>query len=300
MLIHGMLKRLNRCFHRSKRHYEIDSFVLDMGKNHLLSNYQEDCPMFSRIIPYLGELAEGVRGEQGVIVDLGANVGDTVAAMIKHTNAHILCIEPTDEYYDLLNKNLFVMNAENRVRTLQAFISNEKRNYQAIVSGGGTAVQQETHQSTIPTFTLLEAFDRCDIEMSQVVLIKTSTSGNDAGAILSLEDSLHEMNPIFYIETDMSMTSNQAVLDRQLESYLRMDDYLDVHGYRSCFIFDNFGNLLCKGRPEILKHIHSYMYRMAMGKSNRTFYYVYVLACRKEFEEWCTDTVRRYIEDYAR
>lgn len=56
--------------------------------------------MFSQIIPYLAELAEGFRGEGNTIIDLGVNVGDTVAAMVKHTNANILCIEPTTEYYD--------------------------------------------------------------------------------------------------------------------------------------------------------------------------------------------------------
>ena len=270
-----------------------------MGKNHLLSDYQEDCPMFSRIIPYLGELAEELRREQGVIVDLGANVGDTVAALIKHTNAVVLCIEPTDEYYHLLNKNLFVMNARERIRTIQAFISNKKKNYQAIVSGGGTAVQQESSQSTIPTFSLPEVFAQCDITLDQVALIKTSTSGNDAGAVLSLGDSLREMNPVFYIETDMSMTADRAVLDSQLDAYLQMDDYLAAHDYEVCFIFDNFGNLLCKGTPETMKYIHRYMYRMAMGKSNRTFYYLYVLACRKELEGLCADAVGRYVEDYS-
>ena len=298
-MIRRILKRLNRCFHQPKRHYEIDGFVLDMGKNHLLSDYQEDCPMFSRFIPYLGELAEEIRGEHGVIVDLGANVGDTVAALIKHTNAAVLCIEPTDEYYHLLNKNLFVMNAEERIRTIQAFISNKKKNYQSIVSRGGTAVQQESSQSTIPTFSLPEVFVQCDIALDQIALIKTSTSGNDAGAVLSLGDSLREMKPVFYIETDMSMTVDRAVLDSQLDAYLQMDDYLAAHDYEVCFIFDNFGNLLCKGTPETLKDIHSYMYRMAMGKSNRTFYYIYILACRKELEEQCADAVRRYIEDYS-
>ena len=298
-MIRRILKRLNRCFHQPKRHYEIDGFVLDMGKNHLLSDYQEDCPMFSRFIPYLGELAEEIRGEHGVIVDLGANVGDTVAALIKHTNAAVLCIEPTDEYYHLLNKNLFVMNAEERIRTIQAFISNKKKNYQSIVSGGGTAVQQESSQSTIPTFSLPEVFVQCDIALDQIALIKTSTSGNDAGAVLSLGDSLREMKPVFYIETDMSMTVDRAVLDSQLDAYLQMDDYLAAHDYEVCFIFDNFGNLLCKGTPETLKDIHRYMYRMAMGKSNRTFYYIYVLAWRKELEEQCADAVRRYIEDYS-
>ena len=298
-MIRRILKRLNRCFHQPKRHYEIDGFVLDMGKNHLLSDYQEDCPMFSRFIPYLGELAEEIRGEHGVIVDLGAHVGDTVAALIKHTNAAVLCIEPTDEYYHLLNKNLFVMNAEERIRTIQAFISNKKKNYQSIVSGGGTAVQQESSQSTIPTFSLPEVFVQCDIALDQIALIKTSTSGNDAGAVLSLGDSLREMKPVFYIETDMSMTVDRAVLDSQLDAYLQMDNYLAAHDYEVCFIFDNFGNLLCKGTPETLKDIHRYMYRMAMGKSNRTFYYIYILACRKELEEQCADAVRRYIEDYS-
>jgi|GEM_PF-4026596 len=51
------------------------NLVLDMGKNNLLSDYQEDCPMFSRFISYLGGLVEEIRGEHGVIVDLGANVG---------------------------------------------------------------------------------------------------------------------------------------------------------------------------------------------------------------------------------
>ena len=95
------------------------------------------------------------------------------------------------------------------------------------------------------------------------------------------------------------MIVDRAVLDSQLDAYLQMDDYLAAHDYEVCFIFDNFGNLLCKGTPETLKDIHRYMYRMAMGKSNRTFYYIYVLACCKEFEERCSDAVRRYIEDYS-
>lgn len=83
---------------------------------------------------------------------------------------------------------------------------------------------------------------------------------------MSLGDSLREMNPVFYIETDMSMTADRAVLDSQLDAYLQMDDYLAAHDYEICFIFDNFGNLLCTGTPETMKYIHRYMYRMAVGR----------------------------------
>lgn len=36
-MIRRILKRLNRCFHQPKRHYEIDGFVLDMGKRIIFS-----------------------------------------------------------------------------------------------------------------------------------------------------------------------------------------------------------------------------------------------------------------------
>ena len=77
-----------------------------------------------------------------------------------------------------------------------------------------------------------------------------------------------------------------------------MDTYLEQKGYTCCFIFDNYGNFLCEGTPETVKDIHRYMYQMASGKSNRTFYYVYLLLCRKEHEEICADTVKEYLKAY--
>lgn len=299
MMIHRVIKRIQRHFRRPDRYYKIDGFTLDMGDNHLLSLYQEDCRLYSRFIPYLAELANEIRGEQGTIIDLGANVGDTVAAMIRHTPGKVLCIEPADEYYKLLKKNIEAMQIASRVVAVQAFISNQKKNYQVIVSGGGTGVQQEYLESKIPTFSLPELFDQYNIAMNDVSVIKTSTSGNDAGAILSLGDSLREMNPVFYIESSLPWGTEKDVCNSHLVECLRMDDYFVDHGYECCFVFDNFGNYLCKVKPDTLKEMHQYIYRMEMRKSNRTFYYLYVLACRKNIEGLCSDAVRRYVEDYA-
>ena len=135
--------------------------------------------------------------------------------------------------------------------------------------------------------------------MNDIPVIKTSTSGNDAGAILSLGDSLREMNPVFYIESSLPWGQEADVCDSHLAECLEMDDYFVDHGYECCFVFVNFGNYLCKVYRETLKEIPHYIYWMELGKSNRTFYYIYVLACRKELEEQCADAVRRYIEDYS-
>ena len=150
-----------------------------------------------------------------------------------------------------------------------------------------------------PTLFLPEAIEQCGISLESVCLIKTSTSGNDAGAVLSLGDALDDMAPIFYIETDMTMDGDDNILSRQLEAYLQMDDYLGGKGYNCCFVFDNYGNFLCEGTSSTLKDIHRYMYRIAAGKSNRTFYYVYILVCRDRHKQLCADTVEKYLKDYA-
>ena len=63
--------------------------------------------------------------------------------MIRHTTGKVLCIEPADEYYKLLKKNVETMQITSRVGTVQAFISNQKKNYQVIVSGGGGQVSNK-------------------------------------------------------------------------------------------------------------------------------------------------------------
>ena len=70
---------------------------------------------------------------------------------------------------------------------------------------------------------LPEAIAQCGISLADVCLIKTSTSGNDAGAVLSLGDALDDMETIFYINTAMTMDGDADVLSRQVDSYWRMD-----------------------------------------------------------------------------
>jgi len=77
--------------------------------------------------------AKKLEEELGNVVEDVVNVGDTVAAMIRHTSGKILCIEPADEYYKLLKKNIKTMQITSRVATVQAFISNQKKNFQVIV-----------------------------------------------------------------------------------------------------------------------------------------------------------------------
>lgn len=152
--------------------------------------------MSSRFIPIWGTGAKSSANRRRHC-RLGANVGDTAAAMIKHTNADILCVEPTNVYYALLKKNIPLLDPQGvRLKTLQAFISDKNKDTKRMSRGEEPLYKRSLCGRKRQLF-LSEAIEQCGILLANVCVIKTSTSGNDAGAVLSLGDALDDMEPIF-------------------------------------------------------------------------------------------------------
>lgn len=52
--------------------------------------------------------------------------------------------------------------------------------------------------------------------------------------------------------------------------------------YKTFYIFDNYGNFLCKGGVDICYGINAYLKRINSGWSERTFHYVDILGCKNE------------------
>lgn len=126
--------KLYHKFEKPQRYYNIDGFDMDLGEGHMLSLTQKYNLMYDRFVPYLAKL---VHGNSQWIVDIGANVGDTTAAMIKHTNAKILCVEPTEKFYKLLikNTNNFGELYNKRIMLVNAFIALDNIKYTSVTTG---------------------------------------------------------------------------------------------------------------------------------------------------------------------
>ncbi len=101
------MKKIQRVFksagnNEMQRFYNIDGFILDLGEGHTLPVYQNDHPMYDKFVPYLGVIANDCSARY--LLDIGANVGDTTAALIRHTSANVVCVEPTKKFYELCKK----------------------------------------------------------------------------------------------------------------------------------------------------------------------------------------------------
>lgn len=94
--------------------YIIDGFELLTGSEHMLKTFQESFKMYDRFVPWLGVIVDEM--EKDWIIDIGANVGDTVAGLIKHTKSKVLCVEPDEVYFNLLEKNVSKFASEYQSR----------------------------------------------------------------------------------------------------------------------------------------------------------------------------------------
>lgn len=282
--------KLQRNFEKPQRYYKIDGFDMDLGEGHMLSLTQKYNPMYDRFVCYLAKL---VQGSSKWIVDIGANVGDTTAAMIKHTNAKILCVEPTEKFYKLLIKNInnFGEQYNKRIEVANAFIANNGNKYTS-VTVKGTAIMQECNESNIPAYTLPNLLKIKNIDINNVALIKTDTDGFDSACMMSGGEYLKDISPFLYWE-------NQIDNDMQYKKFLDMADYLYKYEYNNFFVFDNYGNYLCKTDYIGLKDICGYINRIQLKKSIYTFRYVDVLGCKEDKISECEKVIEEYLEIYG-
>ena len=284
-----------------QRLYEIDGFILDMGERHMLSLIQKNCLMYDRFVPFLGELADlkldrMKESDRGVIIDIGANVGDTVAGMVRHTGANVICVEPTKKFSILLEKNIANMGDAyaKRIRIVNAYIAqNSEENYKSEIIGG-TAIKQKITADTekeAPTLTIPELLSKIQILPETLTLVKIDTDGYDSECIMSFGEQLKSISPLLFWE-------NQIDMDEQMYKFIDMVNYLSESGYTHFFLFDNFGNYMCRIDADSMKSINRYLGRILHKNSPRSFYYVDVLASKHEDRGICETVIKRYLKDF--
>ena len=266
----------------------------------MLPVYQKKCLMYDRFVPFLGELADAKAASMsgnGWIVDIGANVGDTVAGLIRHTLAEVICVEPTTKYSVLLHKNVTAMGVPyiDRIHCVQAYIAENDEDAYVSQVVHGTAVKEKIAAKATaeaPTMTIPELLQLQNVASKALALVKVDTDGYDSECILSLGNLLSDISPILYWENAIEQTS-------QMKKYIQMTHYLAGHNYTHFFVFDNFGNFLAEMDAAGMEDVDYYLERILRQRSPRSFYYVDVLASKDEDMTICRTTISRYLRVYA-
>lgn len=212
---------------------EVHGRRLFLPLSHALPLYLQQHRFYDRLPRRLGDFVRRRHGRLSCI-DVGANVGDTVAAFHPHESDHFLAIEPNPVHNRLLRAN-WVGNPNVTVAAyVCSSVSDEARF--VIREHDGTA---SVHASAAGAPMSRRALDDIltDAPAANTAnVLKVDTDGHDFEVIAGAEQFLARNRPAVFMECDIFGNS------RYVEDCLRTLDLFRRHGYLSFLAYDNFGN----------------------------------------------------------
>jgi FkbM family methyltransferase len=238
---------------------------IEIGRRKLWMNWSHNLPFFLASYPNyeteIGRLAEFIHGYDGrlMMIDVGANVGDTIACLPPLKNAGFLCVEASKRYFELLRRNF---GSETNVKLVLALLGDGDRTQSglALQECGGTAhVGGLAGEVTgVPT-TTLDALVAQDDSFYGTNLLKIDTDGYDLRVLRGASRLLERARPCLHVEM-----STRHWRDYGNSSAAEAIAYLSQYGYDQMLLYDNQGYVIGGDRlsaPRLLPAIADYAMR---------------------------------------
>jgi FkbM family methyltransferase len=256
------------------------NFLLTLPKSHPIIKLQKTQPY--------RDLSIGVSAKymyqkypDKVIIDIGANVGDTAALIASQAKNQLLLIESSDYYYKFLVKNSSLF--ENRVKLLKCFIGSGESISGDLVHWGGTAYFLEnSNQPKIPTARL------DDVCQDNTCLVKIDTDGLDFDIILSSLDFLKRNRSALIFENQI----------RNLDDLNKCNDVfkkLSLIGYENFIFWDDPGFLITSTNSlSTVADLNRYLFDIWQHTQATKSIYNYDVLCLTEDDKDVFESVKSY------
>jgi FkbM family methyltransferase len=262
-----------------QRPYQIGTRTIVLPRDHPLPAYQQQHRLYDRFL-----LSVGKQQDRGWFVDVGANVGDSAAALAQLTGKQIVCVEPPGPFSEILQKNVSYLNTTgNEVVACSEAVGPAGHRLE-LVAGNGTARSRASAEG-LPCVTLDHIVDQY-CRSAPLTMIKSDIDGLDGQALMTGIHTIETQRPALYFEF-MPEDNLQAA------QYTSLFRELDRLGYEIS-VFDNFGlPIALRQNPQFAVPFANYMLLMNSLKSTRTFYYLDIFAYPPE-----SPTYRRWLDSY--
>jgi FkbM family methyltransferase len=239
----------------------------------MLPVYQARFPQYDRFLPHLA----GFLPSNSIVIDVGANCADTLAAMAdKNDTLDFLCIEADQYFCQYLAANAEAIKTTNPARQIvliKCLVGSEVTNV-IMAGGGGTkkaVYSDDSNQDAIQSASLDSILEITSAQVDRISLVKVDTDGYDYDVLNSAFNLLSSRQPLLFFEAHFSD-------DQQRAKYEELIMALERFSYTNWSVFDNFGALmLSEAAPSQVIDLLAYVWRQNQSQSNRTIYYIDIL-----------------------
>ena len=232
-------KRQLRIFFKIDQIIYIGNKKIILPPGHLLSLYESVYPKYDRFLPtVIGKIKENE-----VIIDIGANIGDTLFRLLNiNTRPYYYCIEADNFFFEYLQKNKksLDVNIQNKIILIKTLV--------------GDQLQGNLSETTTGTKSLIESdlgikskkLDDIIMEykIKNIKLIKVDVDGFDYNILFSAINELKNNKPDIFFEYMPLDESGK-------KNYLRLIEKLNEIGYSNWTMLDNYGSIIFENKGYI-------------------------------------------------
>ncbi len=252
--------------------YNLDGLKILLPFSHNLPLYLSIYEEYARnLIQLVTVLSANINNLK--LIDVGANIGDTVLLVRKNFEVPVLAIEPEARYFDLLVKNTSVFN---RIKCEQVYLGDKNKllNMRLDVKDGTAYLKKTTTKKNRSHIRKLDTLLEKNIEFSDAKLLIIDTDGYDFLILKGSRRYLKEVKPVVFFEYDPNALNKYGK-----NSGINLIKYLVSLGYEKAIFYDNFGKYLLSTdlfNENLINNLHNYV----LG--NRRLYFYDVCAFHKK------------------
>jgi FkbM family methyltransferase len=236
----------------------IISYNLDGSK--ILLPLSHDLPIIRMRYPHystsLSRIASVVKEKYPdlSLIDIGANVGDTVAIVRHNTHFPILCIDGDKHFFSILLENI---KNWSDVKCVNSFVGDTTRTFAGKneVSGGTGHLTEDFHSNQLLEIKKLSKILDDNPRFANSKIIKVDTDGFDCKILKSELELLGSLKPILFFEYD------PYFFGKFKDDGFQVFHSLKGIGYAMALIFENTGEYLAHvnlNNELLLEDIHQF------------------------------------------
>jgi len=244
-----------------------------MQLSHPLPEFLRDFPFYDQLP---GRLAAFIRERDGYLacVDVGANIGDTIAAVWHDPSDRFIAIEPDPAFHALLVEN---WGGKANIELIRDACSSTCAEKAAVMTRrrGGTASTVASEGDVRLRQRTLDVIAAEHANAGDANFLKVDTDGHDFDVLFGARDLLARGHPAVLFECQAFGSPNFV------DDCLRVLEMLRDADYQSFFLYDNIGHLLGKFPLADLTPMRGLLFFHLIASYSITFFDV--LAVR---EDW--------------
>jgi len=215
-----------------------------------------ELPTYLRLLPFYdrlpGRISSYLHEQYGPLkcLDVGANIGDTIAALYRDEQNLFLAIEPDPKFNRYLRENWDTPDVKILDVVCSSYSGNEE--YRIDEKFGTASFYKNPGGIEIQTITVDDLLIQ-NPEFAGLNLIKVDTDGNDFAVLRGARQALTSQ-PAVLFECDVFRNS------RYVEDCLETLALFSAAGYRSMLVYEKFGYPLGRYELQDLTHFRELLF----------------------------------------